>query len=54
MIFMPMIVISHNDDSDSKAPLFRGVDLFHEPKDNKIAKGLEKYFKSLENWENKL
>ena len=54
MIFMPMIVISHNDDSGSKAPLFRGVDLFHEPKDDKIAKGLEKYFKSLENWENKL
>jgi ribosomal protein L7Ae-like RNA K-turn-binding protein len=30
------------------------VDLFHEPKDDKIAKGLEKYFKELENRENKL
>lgn len=54
MIFMPMIVVSHNNDSGPKAPLFRGVDLFHEPKDDKIAKGLEKYFKELEKRENKI
>lgn len=53
MIFMPMIVVSH-DDVGPKAPLFRGVDLFHEPKDDKIAKGLEKYFKELEKRENKI
>ena len=55
MIFMPMVFPSRdNNDSGSKAPLFRGVDFFHEPKDDKIVKGLEKYFKELEKWENKL
>lgn len=55
MIFMPMVSPSRdNNDSGPKAPLFRDVDLFHEPKDDKIAKGLEKYFKKLKNRENKL
>ena len=51
MIFMPMVFPSRdNDNSGSKVPLFRGVDI----KDDKIAKGLEKYFKELEKRENKL
>lgn len=55
MIFMPMTFPSRdNNDSGPKAPLFIGVDLYHEPKDDKIAKGLEKYFKELEKRENKL
>ena len=55
MIFMPMVFPSHdNNDSSPKASLFRGVDLFHEQKDDKIVKGLEKYFKELEKRENKL
>ena len=54
MIFMPMVFPSHdNNDSGPKASLFRGVDLFHEQKDDKIVKGLEKYFKELEKRENK-